>query len=189
MGDVRSLGSVLPGLQGKSLAGAASIIGDVQDKNVNTFNQWAARDAERQQEYNKYAADLASQRGFVARDSDVFNRNQWRSYFRNLGAAKANMWNNATKWNLMNQTNQRYNIDPWTGELVFKPGMGSMASSTGSGYPSGANYETMKRQFPGLTYDQYFSPAFRSAYKGDESNDQTSNFMSMLTGAFGGSMF
>jgi hypothetical protein len=184
MGDVRTLNSMAGGLQGKALASAASILGDYQDKNVGVVNQALARNAEAQRQYDKEAADLATQTGFVNRDTDVFNRNQWRQYTKGIRAADTALWNNAVKMGLINATN-KYNIDPWTGQVTMKPGTpGSLGSGYTDGYGTGAHFRKMQQEFPGLTYDQYFSPKMQSAFKKSDESDPMLPYL--MSGAFAG---
>jgi hypothetical protein len=184
MGDVRTLNSMAGGLQGKSFASAASVVGDYQDKNVGVVNPVLARNAEAQRQYDREAADLATQTGFVNRDTDVFNRNQWRQYVKGIRAADTALWNNAVKMGLMNATN-KYNIDPWTGQVTMKPGTpGSFASGYTDGYGTGAHFQKMQKEFPGLTYDQYFSPKMQSAFKKSDESDPMLPYL--MSGAFAG---
>jgi hypothetical protein len=185
MGDVRTLNSMSGAMQGKALASAAGITGDYQDKNVGTLNQVLARNTEAQRQYDKEAADLATQTGFVNRDTDVFNRNQWRQYFKGIRAADTALWNNAVKMGLMNSS-RKFGIDPWTGRVTMKPGAPtSMASAYSDGYGSGAHYRKMQSQFPGLTYEQYFSPGFQKAFQ-NKPEDDDPMLPYLMSGSFAG---
>lgn len=154
-GDVRTLSSIMPSLQSQSLANASKIIDDVQGRNINILNQLAASDAQRQQAYNQYAADLATQKGFLTKDTDVGNLNQQRLYERSKGLARNTLWNNMMEMGLLNAVNQRYNIDPITGRVIFKSGAGP-GSSVASNTPNRKEYLKLKSEFPNLTEEQYF---------------------------------
>jgi hypothetical protein len=158
MGDVRTLGSVSGKLQGDSLANAAKIVGATQDQNVQAFNEWAKQDSATKNAYNQYAADIATQRGFVSRDTDVFNRNALRAYLNNVATARTKLADNQMKLGALNATNQQFNIDPNTLNIVFKQGMGvdrlNNFGAQGT-YPSKQHYLRLKAMFPTLTEDKY----------------------------------
>jgi hypothetical protein len=157
-GDVRSLNSITPGLQGQSLANASKIVDQVQGQNVDILNDWAKRRALRQQEYNQYSADLATQRPLLSKDMDVFNLNAQRAFERGKGLAETNLFNNMMKMGLMNSVNQRYYIDPRTGRTVFKSGYGPGSLAGGSNFQYGTreHYLEMKSKFPTLDEKTYF---------------------------------
>lgn len=168
--------SFLAGQAGDQVSQAISQVGN---RNVDRFNQFASTEAQRRQAVDAYNTAARDKRwdGFTIAKQNLDNAR--RRYLTNITKSANNMWANRMYLDMINAVNPFYNIDPKTGLSYYMSGYGPQdLGRSGSPLASGINWKGMsegfqaaRRDFPGLTEEQYLRLTNPRVSSVDSNND------------------
>lgn len=189
-----ALASNLSFLSGQAGDQVSQAISQVGNRNVDRFNQFSTNEAQRRQAVDAYNTAARDKRwdGFTIAKQNLDNAR--RRYLTNITKSANNMWANRMYLDMINAVNPFFNIDPKSGLSYYTSqgygtqDLGRAGSASGS---SGINWKAMnqgyldaKKDFPGLTEEQYIRLTNPRVSSVDTNNDgipdrSTSSMMAM----------
>lgn len=158
----QSISAALSYAQAQQADKAAQILAQNQAANVAIANQFSQQERQRQDQNNLFNLGQKQQNWKDYATAKQNYRQERVDYTKANADAFTKAWDNRMKMNLMNETNQIYNIDPITGRVEFMEGYGPEdLTKTPSGSQQadqiGQLYTVLQKQIPGLTADGFAS--------------------------------
>lgn len=157
-----ALASNLSYLQSQAADNITKAIDQTDTDNVATFNNYAQNEGNRKDIVSMYNAKNRAELSDKANEARKDMANSERAYVTGINDAYGRGFNNAMMGNLMNATNM-YNVNPWTGDVVFKKGYTWEDMPQYAGASSGIadwnkmyeKYQQASAAFPGLTRSEF----------------------------------